>query len=346
MSERVSTKHDIQRDELNSTRPNYSVVNRISVTGSISMLSDGIDPGTGNVVLSVTGTFTSANQIKDIVGEMVMGGDEVGIVVTYGSFTKTFSFFVDSQTALQVGAIPNNGWIPGAGTWSYSSADDPTFVLNINQNVTGTFHPGQRIMLTQATLKYFIVTAVGGYSSGTTPLTLYGGTDYDLSNEAIVSPSYSPVKDPFGFPVDPDKWTVEVTDTSQRTQATPGAGTWYNMGSVSVSIPIGKWLVSYDVIVQVQKDTSLNNILTVYTTLSTANNSEVDKKWSNLYGIVGSISADQFQVFGHLTRSNEISLAVKASYYLNSKTDQSYIANMYNRGDLGTTIVRARCAYL
>src|SRR5690606_22909761 len=109
---------------------------------------------------------------------------------------------------------------------------------------TGKYSAGMRIKLTQTTAKYFIITKVA-YSDPNTTITVYGGTDYDLANAAITDPYYSQVKAPVGFPLDPSKWSVLVTDSSSRSQATPTSNQWYNLGSVSITIPIGYWVVSY-----------------------------------------------------------------------------------------------------
>jgi hypothetical protein len=143
--------------------------------------------------------------------------------------------------ATPAGGGSSDGWTAGTGTWSYSSADAPTFVISVNNDQTGIIGVGQRIKLTQTTAKYFIVTAVGAYSGGATLITVYGGTDYTLANAAISTPFWSNVKAPFGFPMSPAKWTVTVTDTSDRTQASPTINVWYNLGSVSISAPIGIW---------------------------------------------------------------------------------------------------------
>lgn len=69
MSERITTKHDIQRDEENSTRPNFSVVNQILVTGSMYMAYNGYDPGTGKVTLFISGSgVTNGNTHNHISG--------------------------------------------------------------------------------------------------------------------------------------------------------------------------------------------------------------------------------------------------------------------------------------
>ena len=58
--------------------------------------------------------------------------------------------------------------------------------------------------LQQGCIKYFIITGVG-YASGSTVLTLYGGTDYDLASSPIIEPYFSAAKAPFGFPLDESK---------------------------------------------------------------------------------------------------------------------------------------------
>lgn len=236
------------------------------------------------------------------------------------------------------GAGPD-GWIAASGTWSYSSADSPTFVISVNADMTTTIGVGMRIKLTQTTVKYFIVTAVGVFGGGATLITVYGGTDYTLANAAITSPYYSMVKAPFGFPVDPAKWTVEVTDTTQRSQASPTAGTWYNLGSLSITIPIGMWYTSYHVLMEGDRTAAY---VFLYTTLSTANNSESDNAW-RCHGGAGASIGD----FGNTaSQARVLSLASKTVYYLNSSVGTSSMSTLYNRNDIGKAILTATCAYL
>ena len=299
MAERASTKHDIQHDEVNITRPNYSAISRVFVTGSIGMVSTGVDSGTGDVTLFVTGTPS----------------------------------------------ILDSGWNIESHTWECISTDNPIFNVSINANVTGTIGNGNRVWVTQSGAnKFFLVHGVG-ITGSTTYLNLYGGTDYSIVAGALGSPQYSRVKAPFGFPVDPDKWTVQVEDTTLRQQASPTANVWYNNGSISINIPIGKWFASYEAEVQSEKLPPTGTFISNYCTLSTANNSETDKKWTTvLYRVDGNTAG--LQVFGPVTRSNEIVALVKTTYYLNQKTDQPLTANIYFRGDLSTIVLRARSGYL
>ena len=80
------------------------------------------------------------------------------------------------------------GWISAVEEkWTFSLADDPTYTLAIPGDFSWKYCRGQRVRLQQAggAIKYFIITGVS-YSSPSTTLKLYGGTDYDLANSAII----------------------------------------------------------------------------------------------------------------------------------------------------------------
>lgn len=232
------------------------------------------------------------------------------------------------------------GWVSDTNTWSYSSADAPTFIISINADMTGILSAGMRLKLTQTTVKYFIVTAVGSYSGGVTLVTVYGGTDYTLANAAISSTYYSSNKAPIGFPLDPSKWTVSTTDTRALSQANPVQNTWYNMGSLSISVPIGCWYLSYDTNIGIDKGSA--GEIVVSSTLSTANNTESDP---SMTGELAGLSI--IFINGDILRSCTVNLATKTSYYLNVRTIKASMADLY-RDAYGntTTIISATCAYL
>lgn len=243
------------------------------------------------------------------------------------------------EDKLFVQSVLMTGWIPAAESWVYASADSPTFTVTIQGDVSDKYWVGTRVKLTQTTVKYFIITALEvAYPSNVTTITLYGGTDYTLANATVSDLFYSYQKAPQGFPLDPAKWTVTVTDTSMRTQATPVQNTWYNLGSVTISIPIGVWNVSYQV--QPTLSDATDQTWVLFVTLSTANNSESDSTWTCRL-LAGSI------VLGTtLFRQQVLSPSVKTSYYLNTKTSSASLDNMYNSNDNSPLILRAVCAYL
>lgn len=235
-----------------------------------------------------------------------------------------------------------DGWAV-ADAMTYASADSPTFTMTCSGDQTGKYFAGMRIKLTQTTVKYFIITKVE-YSSSTT-ITLYGGTDYTLANAAISDPYYSSAKAPAGFPLDPAKWTVETTDTSNRSQSNPTQNSWYNLNSLSISIPIGCWLVNYQVIVESYDDSA--GSIAVQAALSTANNSASDAALvSRGQGNWGSQADSDLKET--LSRSKYLTLTAKTVYYLNARVTHAGAGSwtVQFRGDEGTTIIRAVCSYL
>jgi hypothetical protein len=235
--------------------------------------------------------------------------------------------------------IPTDGWIDKtAETWTYASADSPTFTFTISGDLTATYQVGQRIKLTQTTVKYFIITAVV-YSAPNTSVTIYGGTDYSLANAAISANYYSPVKAPFGFPTSPAKWTVTLTDTTQRTQASPVDNTFYNLGTLSLSIPIGLWDLSYQVVAQVSRGSANNNYGLV--ALSTANNSISDTGLKCSFA-----SASTTVIRAQLNRQKLLSLAAKTTYYMIMASEANSAGNIYFMNDAVPLLVSCVCAYL
>lgn len=229
-----------------------------------------------------------------------------------------------------------DGWTPTGETFVYVSADDPTYTLKIvGVDRTTRYYVGMRIKLTQSTggTKYFIITKVV-FSTDTT-LTLYGGTDYDLNNEAITNPYFSTAKAPAGFPLDPSKWRIIVTTTAQS-QGTPVQNTWYNHASNVINIPIGLWNYGYEASYGGDRAAATSFICEI--TISTANNTQSDTTMSSRNGSGSTFSLEMG------SRHKILSLTTKATYYLNIRTTTASILNLYVEGSNG--IIFAECAYL
>lgn len=282
-------------------------------------------------------------QVEDFVGAMATGGAQTGIAVTYNDPAGTLGFDVTTFSDARYTLF--DGWTADANTWSYSSADAPTFVISINANMTGTLNVGDKIKLNQSGNKYFIVTAVGSYGGGATLITVYGGTDYTLANAAISSPYYSHAKSPIGFPLSPAKWTVTVTNTSTHTQTNPTASTWYNLGTITIDIPIGVWEVTYDAYVdsvETGSDTNVN------VTLSTANNTESDATRTMAFGISAAPKASngKIEIASNFQKTFPVTLASKTTHYLNEKVNVFTVDSLALLGAISTTSIRAECVYL
>jgi hypothetical protein len=247
-----------------------------------------------------------------------------------------------------VGGASSGGWSRAPGTWSYSSADSPNFVASINVDATGFLQPGTRIKLTQTTDKYFIVVAVGAFSGGATLVTLYGGTDYTLTNAAIVSPQFSNIKAPFGFPLSPNKWTVIVTDTTTRIKTSPTQNVWYSAmdggNLLTITLPIGVWRVSY----KAQLRTAAASSFTQgRLTLSTANNAESDTDFTTAYNLQDNAGAVvQTGNFIMMSYPKTLEISTKTVYYLIVATASTGISSFQVQGAASTTIIKAVCEYL
>lgn len=244
---------------------------------------------------------------------------------------------VDGHTDTNTSDITNlkSGWNTISITLAYSSADAPTFVISTPSSLVGIVGVGDRIRLTQTTVKYFIVTAITAST-----ITVYGGTDYTLANATITSPSYSHMKSPVGFPMNPNKWTVSYTDTTQRGQASPTVGTWYNLGSLSTNLPIGGWDVNYKIWGYFARASTGANSL--FTCISTTNNSASNAKYVTSAAGYGTGVAS----FGFTSvRCVPITVTTKTTFYFNCMTLDS-ATNIFFNNNESALLFEAVCAYL
>jgi hypothetical protein len=234
-------------------------------------------------------------------------------------------------------------WSPVTQAASYNAADAPTYVMNIiGVDLTTHIRPGGRIQILQTTNKFFIVTG-STFTGGNTVVTMYGGTDYSLLNAAITSVWYSNRRWPSSFPTDPTKWSVRVTDASDKTVNNPSQGAWVNPG-VAITVPIGAWELGYMAFVQSNYSGGQGE-LTDFITLSTTTNSETDDEFTTS-GYTGSNGNDMTRIGFDGNRSKQIFLAAKQTYNLLCKANDpscSAIGFYGNRG--GKTVLTAKSLY-
>lgn len=237
--------------------------------------------------------------------------------------------------------FPFNWPMEITGTLTRDSDDDPTYVMKIaGVDWTAKLTLGMRIKWTQnGTVRYGIITKLS--FSTHTYITIYGGTDYDMLNSTtypITNCFVSNAKAPHGFPLNPDKWTIETADTGNRSQANPVAGTWYNITELNTSLPIGSWKVS---VLGDLAGVNATNAFDVYVTLSTANNSATDAEMTSMW------YQDNTGTFvNSFYREKIITVTSKTPYYVNIKTPTANATSIALRGDLATSVFRIVCAYL
>ena len=292
--------------------------------------------------LFVTGTAPGVDQIG-IYGQAVGVPLGTGTVLNVGSGLA----FTISGTVLNLNIsdsdpfIPSNGWIPGTGTWTCFTTDSPIFNVVVNTNITGTVGVGNRVQVTQSgSNKFFLVNGIS-ITGSNSYLNLYGGTDFTLVSGSLTSPQYSNIKAPFGFPLQTEKWTVEVKDSSNRSQASPSGTVWYNLGTTNdqITVPIGNWRLEYEVLGDMTTAVGGSNL---FVTLSTSSTSESDNDMTSILYI----SSSTIELIQECFRAKSISLAAKTLYFLIAKTQANPASAIAFLGASSRTIMRAISNYL
>lgn len=87
--------------------------------------------------------------------------------------------------------LGTDGWTSANESWSYASAT----TITIPAGGASRYAKGDKIKLTQTTVKYFYIITVAD-----TLLTVTGGSDYTVANAAITANYYSHATSPVGFP--------------------------------------------------------------------------------------------------------------------------------------------------
>ena len=123
-----------------------------------------------------------------------------------------------------IGQLLADGWISANETWTYASAT--TFTISGDKR--SKYQKGDKIKLTNSTVKYFYVIDVS-YSDPNTTVTVTGGNDYALTNTAITNNYYSRDSDPFGFPSRFTFLPAIIGSTSTGTGTYTTQGGWFKI---------------------------------------------------------------------------------------------------------------------
>jgi hypothetical protein len=100
-----------------------------------------------------------------------------------------------------------DGWILARQTWTYASAT----TITVPAGAASIYSVGDKIKLTQTTVKYFYIVAVAD-----TLLTVTGGATYTVASAAITLNYYSKASSPVGFP----QWFAYTPTGVSATNAT------------------------------------------------------------------------------------------------------------------------------
>jgi hypothetical protein len=289
----------------------------------------------------------SESHVNNLTAALAIGGVYTNLVTTTldeDTMSSNSATALATQQSIKAYVDANSG-----GDWKNYTAvtptsgtlDDPSFELTFaGVDLTTTIYPGMRIKLTQGTEKFFIVTKMA-FSTNTT-MTLYGGTDYDLvstGTTAVTAFAYSSATAPAGFPMNPDKWTVKTTKTTDTSKASPVQNTWYysDMGSINISAPIGVWKVIGTIPFSVSKSAAAANIQIA---LSSSSSSVSDNEM--LRCVYGYNRHD-----GNVTIDKHINMSSKTTYYVIARTTTASVVDITIYPTLcGDLVISLISAYL
>lgn len=241
-------------------------------------------------------------------------------------------------------AHANGGWRPLAVAWdtvAYSAWDSTNKLATITVPDSTVFTLGQKFRYWQTTggWKYGFIVKL----ASSTSIILYQGTDYTLNNERIYLPQFSKDEAPDGFPRDPDKWTVKVTNTSDTLTAIGTTNVYVNDKSVSISVPIGEWNISMSG--HLSKGMTSASSLDAYGGLSTSPTSASDTELIAQNSPFGAYTGAQG--IAVTIGPKAINLAAITSYYLVVATrGGGGTVTAGFRGGQQITVIKAVCAYL
>jgi hypothetical protein len=164
----------------------------MGTTAGTSVLKDfaaGQFPARVNAGGTIVQTLTGGTINTTTMGTPTVVGGTFGTTTTTGGTTTSQAI---NTPTITTPVIRNyDGWIDANESWAYASAS----TITVPSGAVAKYAKGDKIKLTQTTVKYFYVIGVAD-----TVLTVTGGSDYTVANAAITANYYSHATSPIGFP--------------------------------------------------------------------------------------------------------------------------------------------------
>ncbi len=129
-----------------------------------------------------------------------------------------------------------------------------------------------------ATLDYFLVMNVNG-----TSMTVQVPEGCTLSTSGGISALDIGIGNPYGFPMDKDRWSVDLWIVSSVVQAAVTAATVYNPGGLGITAPVGDFMGEMEITVQGTGTTSADKDIIVQLSTSNSSISAGQEALSKLY---------------------------------------------------------------
>lgn len=251
------------------------------------------------------------------------------------------------------------GWNPLGEDLVYVSVDDPTGVVKVEgKDITDKLSVGMRLRFTNGgNVIYAIITAIT-FSVDTTITFLHEIDPADsqalhlLTNSAITLPYFSSQKVPYGFPINPLKWSVQKEISSEVVLNGISYNTVYNLTGVNITKPIGLFNATVDLYgigVELQSNTTNTPLYEIQ--LSESSSSMTGEFPRRLQQInIGSLTVQTIQRYDSIYFEKKVVKETKQTYYLNIIVTRSHPAggNINVRMSTYSHVSRIMftCAYL
>jgi Concanavalin A-like lectin/glucanases superfamily len=191
---------------------------------------------------------------------------------------------------------------------------------------------------TAGTTDFAIVSAKPTFSTNTTVVVQVPKGCTIPTSGGVASVDYSLVKVPYGFPCQKGRWQVGALLKTDTTQSSAVNGTWYNIASLQVAVPIGDWALGYFAAIYAQET---SGPIDIRTTLSTSSSTESDSRLSaRSYGVTLT------ELLASITRQQPVNVASATPYYLLNMANSAGNTALQIAGSLQTAEIFADFAYL
>lgn len=288
-----------------SPTTSYVMIDGVDVPATVSRAGTNptalIQAGNLEIGSENSGTFFLSGKLAQVavfnakVTEATMQGYiSQGLAGTETSLISAYSF---NNSITDLNANANN--LTANGSAVATNADSP-----FAQDDTGT---------PSGTVDFGIITSKV-FSSNTT-LTVQVPTGCTIPTSGGVSAlSYSMVRTPYGFPAASNSWRLEWFPGAS-VGGSASANTWVNPNGAQLSVPIGSWILGYEGMVSVGTSSSVTD---VYTTISTANNTESDITFTTRFTL--NLASGTTAQLWSANRRRPLNLTSQAIYYANLKS--------------------------
>ncbi len=188
------------------------------------------------------------------------------------------------------------------------------------------------------TLDYGIITKTAFSTDTTLTVQVPEGCTIATGTTPLSAVAYSTQAVPYLFPRDTGRWEVVTFINAAQTQSSPTTGTWYNINSLQMSVPVGNWILGYDA--SVSGVTSANTELqtSLHTTAAAAGDKDL---------LAWIYSGNVTHLIAQISRVKPVKLSSSTVYYFNSKVNGTTPTSLeISRTAFAITVIKATPAYL